>query len=63
MANKQPFHKILMSVLAALFGIQSAKKASDDFEESSPWVFILIGIFLIILLVIGLLTIVMKVAP
>jgi hypothetical protein len=62
MKNKQPFHKIFMSVLAALFGIQSAKKASEDFEEPSPWVFIFIGIFLIVLLVIGLLTVVIKVA-
>jgi hypothetical protein len=63
MKNKQPMHKIILSVLAALFGIQSRNKADQDFQESSPWVFIIIGIILVLMLVFGLLTVVHFVAP
>jgi len=63
MKSKQPFHKIVLSVIAALFGIQSSKKANEDFKETSPWAFIIIGIILVILFVMGLLTVVHAVAP
>lgn len=58
MKTKQPFHKVLLSVLAAFMGIQSANKAKKDFEETSPWVYVLLGIALVILLVLGLVTLV-----
>jgi F0F1-type ATP synthase assembly protein I len=58
MRPKQPLHKILLSVIAALFGIQSSKKAQDDFKETSPWVFIFIGIGLLFCLIAGLVTVV-----
>lgn len=58
MSNKQPFHKILLSVLAAFLGVQSSKKAKDDFQEPSPWMFILIGVILLIIFVSVLLTVV-----
>jgi hypothetical protein len=63
MKSKQPFYKIVLSVIAALFGIQSSKKANEDFKETSPWIFIIIGIVLIVLLVLGLVSVVRFVAP
>lgn len=57
------FFKIVLSVLAAIFGIQSSKKAEDDFQQPGPWAYIITGIIFIILLVIGLLTIVSHVVP
>lgn len=51
MKTKQPFYQIVLSVLAAVFGIQSSKKASEDFKETSPWVFILIGVVFLVLFV------------
>lgn len=61
MKAKQPLHKVILSVFAALFGVQSSKKAGEDFEEPSPWIFVIIGIILIVLLVFGLVMIVSKV--
>lgn len=61
MANKQPLHKILLSVIAALFGIQSSKKAQADFQETSPWVFVGFGVLLVILLVTSLMLVVRSV--
>lgn len=62
MKTKQPLHKIVLSVLAAIFGIQSSKKADQDFQETSPWIFILIGIVFLILFVSGLMLVVSRVS-
>jgi len=57
------FFKIVLSVLAALFGIQSRSKADEDFKQPGPWVYIVVGIVFIVLLVVGLAAIVSHVAP
>ncbi|PTB33263.1 DUF2970 domain-containing protein [Photobacterium phosphoreum] len=35
--------RIIKSVLAALFGVQSQQQHHQDFNQSSPWPFIIIG--------------------
>lgn len=55
---KHSFFRALFSVLAAFFGVQASKNAQEDFKQPGPWVFILIGITLLFLLVIGLATVV-----
>ena len=43
--------QIIKSVLAALFGVQSQQQHQQDFQHSSPWLFIVIGAIVIVLLV------------
>jgi len=56
--NKHSLWRTFTSVLAAFFGVQASSKAQEDFNQPSPWVFILIGIVLLVLLVLGLASIV-----
>lgn len=43
--------QMMKSVLAAMFGVQSAKVRERDFTKGNPWHFIIIGIFATILFV------------
>lgn len=40
--------KIIKSVLAALFGVQSQQQRRQDFNQQSPWPFIIIGGIIIV---------------
>ncbi|QEW07263.1 DUF2970 domain-containing protein [Nitrincola iocasae] len=44
--------KIIKSVLAAFFGVQSEANRQQDFQSVSPWKFILVGILMALILVI-----------
>ncbi|MFM8455040.1 MAG: DUF2970 domain-containing protein [Gammaproteobacteria bacterium] len=47
--------KILQSVLSAFFGVQSQKQYQQDFTGKIPWwIYLMVGIVLTILLVLGL---------
>ncbi|WP_084643960.1 DUF2970 domain-containing protein [Ferrimonas futtsuensis] len=50
--------KVVASVLAALFGVQSEANRQRDFSHSSPLPFILTGILLVSLFVLGLIALV-----
>ncbi len=50
--------QILISVLSALFGVQSDENRHHDFKRRSPIPFILVGIVMIAFLVLGLVTLV-----
>jgi len=52
---------LLLSTLAAFFGVQSEQNRKRDFQTSSPLPFIIMGIVLAIVLVFTLLFIVNKV--
>jgi Protein of unknown function (DUF2970) len=47
------FGNILLSALAALFGIQSEKNRARDFQQGKPSDFIMVGIFGVFFLIIG----------
>ncbi|OBU09556.1 ribulose phosphate epimerase [Photobacterium aquimaris] len=49
--------QIVKSVLAALFGVQSQQQRRQDFNQSSPWPFIIIGGMVIVGLVVILIAI------
>lgn len=45
--SSQPsFWDVILSVLAAMFGVQKGKNRERDFTKGNPWVFIVIGIVL-----------------
>ncbi|BDY03250.1 DUF2970 domain-containing protein [Ferrimonas sp. YFM] len=50
--------KVVASVLAALFGVQSEANRQRDFSHSSPLPFILTGVVLVSLFVLGLIALV-----
>ncbi|WP_417350116.1 DUF2970 domain-containing protein [Ferrimonas sp.] len=50
--------KVVASVLAALFGVQSEANRQRDFSHASPLPFILTGIVLVGLFVLGLIALV-----
>ncbi|RUO39579.1 DUF2970 domain-containing protein [Pseudidiomarina aestuarii] len=54
---------ILLSVLAALFGVQTEQNRQRDFTNGNPAVYITVGIIFIILFVVSLLLIVNWVLP
>lgn len=49
--------QIIKSVLAALFGVQSQQQLHQDFNQQSPWPFIIIGGIVIVGLVVILIAI------
>lgn len=55
------FWQVFSSTVAAFFGVQTNKNRQRDFSQQSALPFILMGIILAILLIIGLLTIVNQV--
>lgn len=40
------FWDMILSVLAAMFGVQKGKNRERDFTTGNPWVFIVIGIIM-----------------
>ncbi|HAR55427.1 MAG TPA: DUF2970 domain-containing protein [Idiomarina baltica] len=48
----------LLSVIAAFFGVQTDKNRQRDFNKKSPVPFIVVGIILAVLMVIGIMLIV-----
>ena len=45
--------QILGSAVAAAFGVQSSKNLSRDFQHSSPWVYVAVGIVFTLLFVLA----------
>ncbi|MFN3881608.1 MAG: DUF2970 domain-containing protein [Nitrincola lacisaponensis] len=43
--------KVIRSVLAAFFGVQSEANRQQDFQSISPWKFIVVGIFMTLVFV------------
>lgn len=67
MSKQQPqkpqFWDIVVSVLAALFGVQSDKNRQRDFNHGNPAVYVAIGAVFVILFVLTLVLVVSWVAP
>lgn len=55
---RQRTFKLLMSTLAAAFGVQNKKNLEDDFQQTSPVPFILAGILFTVIFVLALVGIV-----
>lgn len=52
---------VVLSVVAALFGVQSESNRQQDFDQQSPWPFILGGIIAIVFFVGLLITVTLSV--
>ncbi|SNC74464.1 Protein of unknown function [Marinobacter sp. es.048] len=50
--------KIMQSILAGAFGVQSDKRREEDFSSHSPWPYIIAGILFTASFVVGLIVIV-----
>ncbi|WP_417664595.1 DUF2970 domain-containing protein [Pseudidiomarina donghaiensis] len=61
--QKPRFWDIVVSVLAALFGVQSDKNRQRDFNHGNPAVYVAIGAVFVILFVLTLVLVVNWVAP
>ena len=51
-------HQVILSVLAAMFGVQSQEKHQRDFEQGDATQFIVVGILFVVIFVLSLLWIV-----
>lgn len=49
--KKPSLWQVIMSVLAAMFGVQSDSNRKRDFTYGNAWLFIVVGIILSVLLV------------
>lgn len=59
MSNGKPsFLEVVKSVLASFFGVQSDANRERDFQQGSPAQFILVGLLLTILFIIGMILLV-----
>ncbi|QMU60516.1 MAG: DUF2970 domain-containing protein [Gammaproteobacteria bacterium] len=56
--GKPSFIDVVKSVLASFFGVQSDKNRKRDFQHGSPAQFIIVGLVLTILFIIGMILIV-----
>ena len=63
MANKPGFLKVVQSVLASAFGVQSQQKYQQDFSQSAIAPYIVVGIVFVVLLVLGLIGLVNWLTP
>ncbi|MFT5012808.1 MAG: hypothetical protein ACJAX5_001686 [Patiriisocius sp.] len=61
--NKPSFLQVMMSVLAAAIGVQSAKNRERDFSQSSPMPYIVGGLIFTVLFVCSIIGVVMLVVP
>lgn len=50
--------KVMQSILAGAFGVQSDKRREEDFSSHSPWPYIIAGILFTASFVVGLIVIV-----
>lgn len=50
--------KVMQSILAGAFGVQSDKRREEDFSSHSPWPYIIAGILFTASFVVGLVVIV-----
>lgn len=46
--------QVLKSVLAAIFGVQSSQARERDFKHGNAWIFIIAGLVVVTLFVLGL---------
>lgn len=53
--------KIMQSILAGAFGVQSDKRRQEDFSSHSPWPYIIAGLLFTAAFVVGLILIVQAV--
>lgn len=56
--EKLSFIDVIKSVLASFFGVQSDKNRRRDFQQGSPAQFILVGLVLTIIFIVGMIVIV-----
>ena len=63
MANKPGFLRVVQSVLASAFGVQSQQKYQQDFSQSAIAPYIVVGIVFVVLLVLGLIGLVNWLTP
>lgn len=61
--QKPKFMSMVISVIAAMFGVQTEQNRQRDFSQGNPLPYILIGVVFIILFVVALITIVSLVLP
>ena len=50
--------KVMQSILAGAFGVQSDKRREEDFSSHSPWPYIIAGLLFTVGFVVGLIIIV-----
>jgi hypothetical protein len=53
MQGKPTLWQVVKSVLAAMFGVQNSQNRERDFTQGNPWVFIIVGIVMVILFVLA----------
>ncbi len=51
--KKKSLLQALLSVLAAMFGVQSERNRQDDFTSGSPWRYLLSAVLMVALFVFG----------
>lgn len=64
--QKPSIWQVIQSVIAAMFGVQSAKARERDFQHGKPWVYVLIGLIgvtLFVLTIYGVVLLVMSNIP
>ncbi|RVU40356.1 DUF2970 domain-containing protein [Rheinheimera riviphila] len=58
MSNKPTLKQIIKAVAGAFIGVQSEQQRQQDFNSQSPLPYIIVGVVMTMLFVIGLITIV-----
>lgn len=58
MQGKPTLWQVVKSVLAAMFGVQNSQNRERDFTQGNPWVFVIVGVVMAILLVLAIYTVV-----
>ncbi len=56
--GKPSILEVVKSVLASFFGVQSEKNRQRDFQQGSPAQFIIVGLILTVLFIVGMILIV-----
>lgn len=62
-ARKPTFIDVVISVLAALFGVQSDNNRQRDFSQGHFWAYVVVGVVAIIIFVLALLALVRTIVP
>ena len=63
MVDKPGFLRVVQSVLASAFGVQSQQKYQQDFSQTTIVPYIVVGIIFVVLLVLGLIGLVNWLTP